>query len=149
MNRLSNLGFLEFFMRENFKLFLLSATGLLSLIFSFSSFEVQGPWNSPSFSRGVVGLFGIILLYFAWYLFTFGFIGIVPSQTMWKNPHQSTKIVFLVGVWFLIIAQIVQTSLFVDIAPEPTGLILTFIGLLTIFNSAYVTLSQGALSEEE
>jgi hypothetical protein len=149
MNRLSNIGSFRFSMRAKREVQTLAIFGVASLIFSFSEIEIGGPWDSPSFTRGVVGLLGLACLYFAWFGYTFGKFGIVPSQSMWKNPKKSSGYIFLFGCVLLLVTQLFQTSYFIGKVPEPAGLLLTFIACLAILNALYVQLSMGILSEEE
>lgn len=149
MNRLSNIGSFRFSMRAKRQVQSLATFGVVSLMFAFSNIQIEGPWNSPSFTRGVIGLLGLTSLYFAWFGQTFGRFGIVPSQSMWKNPKKSSGHVFLFGCALLLLTQLFQTQSLIDRVPEPAGLLLTFIACLAILNATYVRLSLGVLSEEE
>ena len=46
---------------------------------SFTSMAPVGPWDSASFTRGVLGLTGLIMLYIAWFRYTFGIYGVAPT----------------------------------------------------------------------
>ena len=48
----------------------------------------SGPWDSESFSLGVMGLIGMVLLYVAWYRLTFKRRGLVP----WLDPVSYTHL---------------------------------------------------------
>ena len=63
----------------------------LILILNTLSFGVgfAGPWKDVEFTRGVLGLIGLTLLYRAWYARTFGFRGIIPALNLCSKPHQS------------------------------------------------------------
>jgi hypothetical protein len=136
-------------MRGNKAIPSLAIFGFVGVLFSISNAQISGPWDSPSFTRGVIGLGGLACLYFAWFWMVFGRFGIVPSQTMWKNPQTTKWSVFLFGCCMLSITKIFQISSIGNQFPAPTGLLLTFIGCLALLNATYVHLSQGVLSEEE
>ncbi len=107
-----------------------------------------GPWGSESFTLGIIGLTGLVLLYIAWYRFTFKRKGLVPWMDLWKDPKASSRSVISAG--FAIIAAAWLAGNVVDEAlPKPTGLILTLVGLLTLLNGVYVYLSVGALSDSK
>lgn len=129
---------------------LLLAAGCLLLSFSFFDFLPAGPWLDASFSRGMSGLFGLILIYVFWYEQTFGEIGIVPAIAKWNNPEASWKLVLLAGICFLFSSWLFGNTSAGDSLPVPAPLILALIGLLTIFTGIYAYLiTQGPLSEEE
>ena len=136
-------------MRENKVILALAIFGFIGVLFSISDAQISGPWNSPSFTRGVVGLGGLACLYFAWYGIVFGRFGIVPSQSMWKNPQKTKWSVFLFGCCMLSITKILQITPIGKTFPAPAGLLLTFIGCLALLNATYVHLTLGVLSEEE
>ena len=50
-----------------------------------------GPWDSESFSLGVIGLTGLTLLYVAWYRLTFQRKGLVPWMDLWVVADESLK----------------------------------------------------------
>lgn len=129
---------------------LLLAAGCLLLSFSFFDFLPAGPWLDASFSRGMSGLFGLILIYLSWYEQTFGAAGVVPAIAKWKNPETSWKHVLLAGIGFLFSSWLFGNTPAGDSLPAPAPLILALIGLLTCFAGAYAYLvSQGPLREEE
>lgn len=129
---------------------LLLAAGCLLLSFSFFDFLPAGPWLDASFSRGMSGLFGLILIYLSWYEQTFGAAGVVPAIAKWKNPETSWKHVLLAGIGFLFSSWLFGNTTAGDSLPAPAPLILALIGLLTCFAGAYAYLvSQGPLREEE
>ena len=129
---------------------LLLAAGCTLLSFSFFEFLPAGPWLDASFSRGVSGLSGLILIYLFWYEQTFGESGVVPAIAKWKNPETSWKHVMLVGVCFLFSSWFFGNTSAGDSLPVPAPLILALIGLLTCFSGMYAYLvTQGPLSEEE
>ena len=129
---------------------LLLAAGCTLLSFSFFEFLPAGPWLDASFSRGVSGLSGLILIYLFWYEQTFGESGVIPAVAKWKNPETSWKHVMLVGVCFLFSSWFFGNTSVGDSLPVPAPLILALIGLLTCFSGMYAYLvTQGPLSEEE
>ena len=112
----------------------------------YPKFFFSGPWNSNSFSLGIVGLIGICFLYVSWYRFTFNRNGLIPWMDSLENPSKSSKIELLIGFFFIFGAwfagNIMQNNL-----PDPTGLILALIGVLLILHSIYVLLSIGPLKD--
>jgi hypothetical protein len=129
---------------------LLLATGCLFVSFSFFDFLPAGPWLDASFSRGVSGLFGLILIYLFWFEQTFGESGVVPAVAKWKNPETTWKYVLLAGIGFLFSSWFFGNTSAGDVLPVPAPLILALIGLLTSFAGVYAYLViQGPLKEEE
>ena len=107
-----------------------------------------GPWDSESFSLGVIGLTGLTLLYVAWYRLTFQRKGLVPWMDLWKDPERSSRSVIAVGM-AIIAAAWRAGNVVEETVPKPAGLILTLVGLLVLLNGIYVYLSVGALSDAE
>ena len=107
-----------------------------------------GPWDSESFSLGVIGLMGLTLLYVAWYRLTFQRKGLVPWMDLWKDPERSSRSVIAVGM-AIIAAAWLAGNVVEETVPKPAGLILTLVGLLVLLNGIYVYLSVGALSDTE
>ena len=107
-----------------------------------------GPWDSESFSLGVIGLTGLTLLYVAWYRLTFQRKGLVPWMDLWKDPKRSSRSVIATGL-ALIAAAWLAGNVVEEAVPKPAGLILTLVGLLVLLNGIYVYLSVGALSDAE
>ena len=105
-----------------------------------------GPWDSPSFTLGVVGIFGIILLYISWFRLTFQRRGLVPWTDMWTDPPGSARKELLVGITVMGMAWLSGNHL-QEYLPRPTGLILSLIGMLMVVQAAYVILSFGPLAE--
>ena len=129
---------------------LLLAAGCVLLSFSFFDFLPAGPWLDASFSRGVSGLTGLILIYLYWYEQTFGQSGVVPAIAKWKNPETTWKHVLLIGISFLFSSWLFGNTSVGDSLPVPAPLILALIGLLTCFTGLYAYLvTQGPLKEEE
>ena len=107
-----------------------------------------GPWNSESFSLGIIGLTGLTLLYVAWYRLTFQRKGLVPWMDLWKDPERSSRSVIAAGM-AIIAAAWLTGNVVEEAVPKPAGLILTLVGLLVLLNGIYVYLSVGALSDAE
>ena len=107
-----------------------------------------GPWDSESFSLGIIGLTGLTLLYVAWYRLTFQRKGLVPWMDLWKDPERSSRSVIAAGM-AIIAAACLAGNVVEEAVPKPAGLILTLIGLLVLLNGIYVYLSVGALSDTE
>ena len=108
----------------------------------------SGPWDSESFSLGVMGLTGMVLLYVAWYRLTFKRRGLVPWLDLWQDPDGSSRKILFTGVATLVLAWVVGNPL-QEQMPDPSGLILTLIGLLMLLNGTYVKLSIGLLADSE
>ena len=107
-----------------------------------------GPWDSESFSLGIIGLTGLTLLYVAWYRLTFQRKGLVPWMDLWKDPERSSRSVIAAGM-AIIAAAWLAGNVVEEAVPKPAGLILTLVGLLVLLNGIYVYLSVGALSDAE
>jgi len=107
-----------------------------------------GPWDSESFSLGIIGLTGLTLLYVAWYRLTFQRKGLVPWMDLWKDPERSSRSVIAAGM-AIIAAAWLAGNVVEETVPKPAGLILTLVGLLVLLNGIYVYLSVGALSDTE
>ena len=108
----------------------------------------SGPWDSESFSLGVMGLTGMVLLYVAWYRLTFKRRGLVPWLDLWQDPDGSSRKILFTGVATLVLAWVAGNPL-QEQMPDPSGLILTLIGLLMLLNGTYVKLSIGPLADSE
>lgn len=127
--------------------------GTLLVAQSFVDLTPEGPWNSRSFSRGMVGLAGLSCLYLGWFRWAFKRKGIAPTIDLWETPEQTWKTVFAVGLVFLFSVKFLTLFGLNEYVPEPTGMILTLLGLMTVLNAVYVgLLTVGPLaqsSEEE
>ena len=107
-----------------------------------------GPWGDESFTLGVIGLTGLVLLYITWYRLTFKRKGLVPWMDLWQDPEGSSRSVIAAGL-AIIAAAWLAGNVVDEALPKPTGLILTLVGLLALLNGVYVYLSVGALSDSE
>lgn len=115
-----------------------------SLVFGIAP---SGPWNDSGFTTGVIGMAGVSMGYVAWYRYTFKRKGLVPWIDQWENPEQSVWQVFAAAVITLALAWFSGNSL-QPYLPEPTGLVLTLVGLLLALQSIYVYLVLGPLRED-
>lgn len=126
------------------------AIGIVLTVQTLFDFTPPGPWNSRSFTRGVLGLTGLCLIYVAWFRFTFNKKGIIPSISLWKNPNKSWKSVFLFSIICLAAVFTINNTNLSDKLPETSGMILMLIACLGLLNSLYVWLvTSGILLEEE
>lgn len=124
--------------------FFLGLVLLVNTIFIKISFS--WPWDSESFTLGVMGLIGLTMLYISWYRFTFKRRGLVPWMDLWKNPATSSKKLFLFSIFTLILSYFLgKNQLFF---PDPTSLIFSLIALLTLIQATYVYLSVTILSDD-
>ena len=99
-----------------------------------------GPWDAPSFTRGIVGLVGLCCLYIGWVRFTFKSNGIIPSINRWQNPQQSWIKVLIFSFTCFVIVGILQLNDIEEQLPETAGMIVLLIGSLAMLNSIYVGL---------
>ena len=124
--------------------FFLGLVLLVNTIFIKISFS--WPWDSESFTLGVMGLIGLTMLYISWYRFTFKRRGLVPWMDLWKNPTTSSKKLLLFSIFTLILSYFLgKNQLFF---PDPTSLIFSLIALLTLIQATYVYLSVTILSDD-
>tara|TARA_B100001250_G_C19768206_1_gene775813 strand:- start:936 stop:1364 length:429 start_codon:yes stop_codon:yes gene_type:complete len=119
---------------------------LLTLSPIFLGVAPSGPWEDSSFSSGVIGIVGLSIGYVAWYRFTFKRKGLIPWIDLWKSPEESVKKVFAMAIATLLLAWISGNPM-QHYFPQPTGLVLTLIGLLLALQSAYAFLVLGPLKE--
>ncbi|MDG1538325.1 MAG: hypothetical protein P8Q40_00180 [Candidatus Poseidonia sp.] len=130
----------------------LAVAGAVLVVQTFLDVAPSGPWDSASFSRGVLGLAGLSFLYLAWYERTFGRFGIAPTVNRWKNPEDTWLSVVVFGLVCLVVTRLLSLFDTGHVAPEPAGLILALFGFLALFNGLYVwSITKGplALNEEE
>ena len=116
---------------------------LNTMIFGFS---FSGPWNSESFTLGIIGMTGLGFWYVAWYRFTFKRKGLIPWLDNWNNPEQSSKQVLAAGIFTIILAWVAGNPL-QEYLPDPTGLVLLLIGLLISLSGIYSMLALGPLAD--
>ncbi|MDA8545559.1 hypothetical protein N9K60_02095 [Candidatus Poseidoniales archaeon] len=124
--------------------------GLLMVIQTLFDFAPAGPWNAPSFTRGLVGLVGLCCIYLGWFRFTFKSNGIIPSINRWQTPKESWKKVLVFSISCFVIVGILQLNEIKDSLPDTAGMIVMLIGCLSMLNSIYVGLViSGPLNEAE
>ena len=85
--------------------------------------------------------------YVAWYRYTFKRKGLIPWVDQWENPEESVRLVFAAALATLALAWVSGNPL-QPYLPEPTGLVLTLVGLLLALQSIYVYLLLGPLKED-
>ena len=107
----------------------------------------RGPWDDTGFSMGLVGMVGLSMGYVAWYRYTFKRRGLIPWIDLWEKPEESVKWVFAAAVVSLALAWVSGNPL-QPYLPDPTGLVLTLVGLLLALQSGYVYLVMGPLKED-
>jgi len=130
---------------EWFALALVSALLILdSVVFGVAP---RGPWDDTGFSMGLVGMVGLSMGYVAWYRYTFKRRGLIPWIDLWEKPEESVKWIFAAAVASLALAWVSGNPL-QPYLPDPTGLVLTLVGLLLALQSGYVYLVIGPLKED-
>ncbi len=107
----------------------------------------EGPWEDVGFSLGSIGLAGLAIGYVAWYRFNFKRRGLIPWTDLWEDPEGSAKKEMLAAALVLLLAWMAGKPL-QPYLPDPTGLILSLVGLLMALQSSYVLLSLGPLKED-
>ena len=105
-----------------------------------------GPWDSESFTLGIIGMTGLGFWYVSWYRFTFNRKGLIPWLDNWDNPEQSSKQVLAVGVFTIVLSWAAGNPL-QEYLPDPTGLVLLLIGLLISLSGIYSMLALGPLAD--
>jgi len=113
----------------------------------FLKISIDGPWDSETFTLGLIGSVSIALFYVSWYRLTFRRRGLIPWVDLWKEPSSSAKKVLLSSLVVLFMAWLSGNHL-QHILPTPTGLVLSLIGFLMLTQSAYVLMSIGPLSDD-
>ena len=119
---------------------------LLILNTMILGFSFPGPWDSESFTLGIIGMTGLGFWYVAWYRFTFKRKGLIPWLDNWKSPEKSSKQVLAVGVLTIALSWVAGNPL-QEYIPEPTGLVLMLIGLLISLSGIYSMLALGPLAD--
>ena len=123
--------------------------GLL-IVFStlISGWAPVGPWDSESFTRGLIGLIGGAMLYLSWYRHTFGVWGAIPALNMWTQPNTSVRVLAAVGFAFVFTSNAIGHIF--ESAPAPLTMLILLIGLLMLLTSTYAWLVfEGPLGDEE
>ena len=119
---------------------------LLILNTMILGFSFPGPWDSESFTLGIIGMTGLGFWYVAWYRFTFKRKGLIPWLDNWNNPEQSSKQVLAAGLFTITLSWAAGNQL-QEYLPDPTGLVLLLIGLLISLSGIYSMLALGPLAD--
>ena len=128
----------------------LLVAGTVLVAQSFTTVAPSGPWDSSSFTRGVFGLLGLVLIYLAWFNHTFGMVGVAPTVNRWKTPETTWLQVVVFGLACLVLTRIIRWMDTGGVVPEPAGLLVALIGFLALMNGLYVWLiTNGPLADEE
>lgn len=128
----------------------LLGAGVLLVGQTFTDLAPDGPWSSASFTRGVLGLAGLLALYLVWFKQTFGVYGIAPTVDRWASPSTSWLNVVLFGLGCLVATRLIRLFDDGDVFPEPAGLLLALMGCMAVMNGGYVWLiTNGPLNDEE
>ena len=121
---------------------------LIILSTLISGWAPTGPWNSESFSRGLFGLVGGLMLYISWYRHTFGVWGVIPALNMWAQPNTSVRVLAAVGFAFVFTSNAIGHIF--ESAPAPLTMLILLMGLLMLLTSTYAWLVfEGPLADEE
>jgi len=137
-------------MGEDIEWRVFALTGIICVVQTFFDLAPEGPWDSRSFTRGVIGLIGIGCLYISWFRFTFNQKGVIPIIKIWKNPGSSWLPVMIFGIMCYVFVISINELEMDKHFPKTTGMILLLMGSLSILNATYVWLVvNGPLSEKE
>ena len=137
-------------MGEDIKWLNLALVGLICIIQTFFDLAPEGPWDSRSFTRGVIGLIGIGCLYVSWFRFTFARKGLIPTIKIWKSPENSWLHVMIFGIMCYLFVISINNFEIDTYFPKTTGMIVMLVGSLSILNASYVWLVvNGPLSQSE
>jgi len=150
--RLSSVALLPWNMGRTHEWRWFAVVGVVFVAQSFVDLTPEGPWDSRSFSRGMLGLVGLTLLYLAWFRWAFDRKGVAPTINLWVAPEDTWRNVLLFGLGCLLCVKVLVWADVKELVPEPTGMILTLIGSLVVLNAIYVglvTVGPLASSSEE
>lgn len=137
-------------MGEDIEWRVFALTGIICVVQTFFDLAPEGPWDSRSFTRGVIGLIGIGCLYISWFRYTFNQKGVIPIIKIWKKPGSSWLPVMIFGIMCYVFVISINELEMDKHFPKTTGMILLLMGSLSILNATYVWLVvNGPLSEEE
>jgi len=137
-------------MGEDIEWRVFALTGIICVVQTFFNLAPEGPWDSRSFTRGVIGLIGIGCLYISWFRFTFNQKGVIPIIKIWKKPGSSWLPVMIFGIMCYVFVISINELEMDKYFPKTTGMILLLMGSLSILNATYVWLVvNGPLSEKE
>nr|AIE98731.1 hypothetical protein [uncultured marine group II/III euryarchaeote KM3_07_G11] len=124
---------------------------LIGIVFVCQSMFVwsspEGPWNDPSFTRGVIALVGCGFLYSAGFQMLFRKKGWIPYLRLWKTePTSIAKITGVAGVVTIVAAVGMGND---STLPATFSLISLLFGFLLLLYAAYAWLViSGPLREE-
>jgi hypothetical protein len=128
----------------------LLVAGVLLILQAFTDLAPGGPWDSASFTRGVLGLVGMVLVYLAWFKHTFGIFGVAPTVNRWSTPETTWLRVVAFGLGCLVVTRAARLFDSGGVVPEPAGLLITLVGVMAIMNGLYVwAVTNGPLNDEE
>ena len=114
--------------------------GCILVAQAWFDFIPGGPWESRSFSRGVLALIGLGFIYLSWFRLTFGLKGrVIPTIDLWENPDSSLPLLAITGA-ALVASAWLAGNVLSEYLPGPTGLLLNLFGLLMLLQSLYVWL---------
>ena len=85
-------------MGEDIEWRVFALTGIICVVQTFFDLAPEGPWDSRSFTRGVIGLIGIGCLYISWFRYIFNQKGVIPIIKIWKKPGSSWLPVMIFGI---------------------------------------------------
>ena len=137
-------------MGEDIEWRVFALTGIICVVQTFFDLAPEGPWDSRSFTRGVIGLIGIGCLYISWFRYTFNQKGVIPIIKIWKKPGSSWLPVMIFGIMCYVFVISINELEMDKHFPKTTGMILLLMGSLSILNATYVWLVvNGPLSEKE
>ena len=137
-------------MGENIEWRVFALTGIICVVQTFFDLAPEGPWDSRSFTRGVIGLIGIGCLYISWFRYTFNQKGVIPIIKIWKKPGSSWLPVMIFGIMCYVFVISINELEMDKHFPKTTGMVLLLMGSLSILNATYVWLVvNGPLSEKE
>ena len=137
-------------MGEDIEWRVFALTGIICVVQTFFDLAPEGPWDSRSFTRGMIGLIGIGCLYISWFRYTFNQKGVIPIIKIWKKPGSSWLPVMIFGIMCYVFVISINELEMDKHFPKTTGMILLLMGSLSILNATYVWLVvNGPLSEKE
>lgn len=107
-----------------------------------------GPWSEPSFTRGVIALFGLGVLYSAGFRMLFGQKGWIPYLRLWRvRPELISKLTGGAGAITILAAVAMGND---STLPPTFSLFSLLFGLLLLLYAAYAWLViSGPLREDD
>ena len=129
----------------------LAGIGVVLVLQSLLDGGPAGPWDDPSFSRGLGALSGGVMLYIAWYRWTFERRGLIPYLHLWDDVRAAIPKLAIAGFAGIFLARLMGSGTLLDL-PAPMSMFTLLIGCLLLLLAAYAWLVTGPLSldvEEE